>query len=176
MQKPSLIIVSGRPGSGKSTLAHLLAREIRCPLICRDELKEGYVNTVKTEHSKILNEKNVQIYNTFFGLIEMLLDNQISMIAESAFQHKLWFPKYEILKHKSDVKLIICKIETDLANNRHAERKIKDPLREYYHGDAGRTPENSAYEPPQLPVPTLEVDTTNGYKPDLAKIKSFITN
>ena len=174
MQKPSLIIISGRPGSGKSTLAHLLAREIRCPLISRDELKEGYVNTIKTEHSKIPNEKNVQIYNIFFGVIEMLLDNQVSLIAESAFQNKLWYPKYEILKHKSDIKLIICKIENDLANNRHAERKAIDPLREYYHGDAGR--ENSVYEPPQLPVPVLEVDTTDGYKPDLAEIKLFIAD
>jgi adenylate kinase family enzyme len=53
MDKPKLIIVSGKPGSGKSALARIPAKEIRCPLISRDEPKEGYINTVKVEHSKI---------------------------------------------------------------------------------------------------------------------------
>ena len=41
IELPTLIVVTGRPGSGKTTLAHALAREIRCPAICRDEIKEG---------------------------------------------------------------------------------------------------------------------------------------
>ena len=46
MQKlPALIFVTGRPGAGKTSLAHKLAREIRCPALCRDEFKEGFVNT-----------------------------------------------------------------------------------------------------------------------------------
>ena len=44
---PFLIVVTGRPAAGKTTLAHTLAQAIRCPLISRDEIKEGYsvVNT-----------------------------------------------------------------------------------------------------------------------------------
>ena len=38
-------IVAG-PGSGKTTLAHALAKAIRCPAICRDEFKEGIVNSL----------------------------------------------------------------------------------------------------------------------------------
>lgn len=41
---PTLIVVAGRPGSGKTTLAHALARAVRCPVISRDEIKEGFVN------------------------------------------------------------------------------------------------------------------------------------
>jgi adenylate kinase family enzyme len=176
MDKPKLIIVAGRPGSGKSTLAHIIAKEIRCPLISRDEIKEGYINTTEIEHKKIKKEENINIYDTFFNVIELLLDNRITIIAEAAFQHKLWFPKYEILKQKSNIKIIICKVEKNLAYRRYLERKNKDPLREYFHGDTTILDENNIYEPPQFPEPTLEIDTTNEYKPNLSEIKLFITN
>ncbi|MDR1000343.1 MAG: zeta toxin family protein [Clostridiales bacterium] len=176
MDKPTLIIIAGRPGSGKSTLAHIIAKEIRCPLISRDEIKEGYINTLHIEHNKIKNEENIKIYDTFFNVIELLLDNRITIVAEAAFQHKLWFPKYEVLKQKSRIKIIICKAEVDLAYRRYSERKNKDPLREYFHGDTATSAENNIYEPPQFPEPTLEIDTTNGYKPNLFEIKLFITN
>ena len=35
------VVVSGPPGAGKTTLAHVIAKEISCPAICRDEVKEG---------------------------------------------------------------------------------------------------------------------------------------
>ena len=174
MDKPKLIIITGRPGSGKSILAHLIAGEIRCPMISRDEIKEGYVNTIKTEHKNISNDENLQIYNTFFDVIGRLLDNRITLIAEAAFQNKLWFPKYEILNQKSDIKVILCKTDPELAHKRYLERKKADPLREYYHGDAPVLFENGTYEYIQFPAPTLEVNTSENYNPDLKEIVSFI--
>jgi predicted kinase len=176
MDKPALIIIAGRPGSGKSTLAHIIAKEIRCPLISRDEIKEGYINTIETEHNKIPKEENIKIYDTFFNVIELLLNNRITIVAEAAFQHKLWFPKYEMLKQKSEIKMIICKAEENVAYRRYLERKNKDPLREYFHGDAAILADGNIYEPPRFPEPVLEVDTTNEYKPNLSEIKAFITN
>jgi adenylate kinase family enzyme len=177
MNKPKLIIITGRPGSGKSTLAHIIAKESRCPLISRDEIKEGYINTIKTEHNKISKEGNINVFNTFFNVIEQLLDSNITIIAEAAFQHKLWIQKYDVLKQKSDIKVITCKIDPKLAYKRYLERKNQDPLREYYHGDPELSIENNdIYEYINLPEPTLEVETTDSYNPDISKIKSFINN
>jgi len=174
MNKPTLVIITGRPGSGKSTLARLLSAKIRCPLISRDEIKEGYVNTVKTEHARITKEENIKVYNTFFGVIEQLLDNGITVIAEAAFQHKLWFPKYDVLKQKSNIRIVICKTDPALAHKRYTERKAEDRLREYFHGDAAVPSENNPYEYINFPEPVLEVDTVNDYSPNLDAIKSFI--
>jgi len=46
MIKPLLIVVTGRPASGKTTLSRILSAEIKCPLLSRDEFKEGYINTI----------------------------------------------------------------------------------------------------------------------------------
>ena len=38
---PTLVVVSGPIGSGKTTLAHKIARAVGCPVVSRDEIKEG---------------------------------------------------------------------------------------------------------------------------------------
>ena len=174
MYKPQLIIVTGRPGSGKSTLSQILSKEIRCPLVSRDEIKEGYVNTTEKEHYKISEEENKKIYNVFFDTIENFLDNNITIIAEAAFQHKLWMNKYQNLALKSNITIIICKIDSESAYRRYIKRKSDDPLWEYFHGDATFSIKHEQYDCIKSPEPTLEVDTTNSYNPNIEDIILFI--
>ena len=175
MNKPTLIIVCGRPGSGKSTLARKLSGIVRCPLISRDELKEGYVNAAGKRHSAISGEENKSIKECYFGIINMLLDNKITCIAESAFQEGVWLPEYQKIRDNAIVKMVVCTTDRVTANRRFLERKRDDPLREYFHGDSVISGENDEYEynPPGLPVPVLAADTTNGYKPGLEEIAVF---
>lgn len=42
---PTLIVVSGSPGSGKTTLSYALARAVPCPVVSRDEIREGLMAT-----------------------------------------------------------------------------------------------------------------------------------
>src|SRR3954451_12455863 len=78
---PSLIVVTGRPGSGKTTLAHALARAVRCPAICRDEIKEGYLNTIG-QSGNLTDETARHAYQAFFDTVTLLLHRRITLVAE----------------------------------------------------------------------------------------------
>jgi adenylate kinase family enzyme len=135
MNKPLLVVVTGRPASGKTTLAHILSKEIKCPLLSRDELKEGYVNTLDIEHDRLDDSAAWHIYNSFFEAMDLLISKDISLIAEAAFQDKLWKPKLSYLSDKAEIKIIICNTSADIAKSRFASRLLSDPDRNKYHGD-----------------------------------------
>ncbi len=181
MKKPLLAIVTGCPGSGKTTLAHILARKIGCPAVCRDEIKEGFVNTMGSNHESLGKDVNQGIYSTFFEILDFLLSKQITLIAEAAFQHNLWAPQLERLSQTSQIKIIVCTVDAHLARSRFIERGLSDPNRLRFHGDWGVHAAQKGielplrnYDPPLLPVPTLEVDTSDGYFPSLDDIESFL--
>jgi len=176
---PSLIIITGRPGSGKTQLAHALARAIPCPAICRDEFKEGYVNTLG-EFATQTQDPNRHVYEVFFETISLLLNRHITLIAEAAFQHKLWAPKLEPLQNIARLRIILCNIDPKLARARHIARGLADPNRERFHDDRpvqaareGRELPIEIYDPPRLNVPILAVDTSDGYQPAFETIASF---
>jgi len=179
IRQPSLIVVTGRPGSGKSTLATALARALRCPLISRDEIKEGFVNSAgKIDPPS--DDAALHAYEAFFDTLHLLLSRRIMLIAEAAFQHKRWAPKLEPLRKIARTRILICTVDPQLARSRHVQRGLADADRERFHPDAvmraareGREIPLEAYDPPRLDVPTLTVDTSDGYRPSLDTVVSF---
>ena len=99
MNKPLLAVVTGRPASGKTTLAHILAKEIRCPLLSRDEFKEGYINTVKLDHDHLPGNIALNIYETFFEVIDLMISKGYFVFADTyintIFVNKSWFENYK---------------------------------------------------------------------------------
>ena len=180
-KSPFLIVVTGRPASGKTTLAKILSQKINCPLLSRDEFKEGYINTVGLNHAELDSKVNWHIYEIFFQAADLLISNNISIIVEAAFQHKLWQPKLSYFLSRASVRIIICTIQPELAETRFINRYTNDPGREKFHGDKSldlSKEENifltDSYQPPKLFAPTLEVNTTNSYNPGIKKIIEFI--
>lgn len=177
MNRPVLIVVTGRPGSGKTTLAEILAQEARLPLVSRDAIKEGYVRTQGVPHMQI-PDGNLVATNLFFQTVEMLMDGGVSLVAEAAFQHKLWAPKLEPLQDKARIAVVICHPGDDkTAYERYLRRGMEDPLRVYFHGDdgvaqamQGIVTELPAYDPPHLNVPAFTVDTSDGYAPSVQSL------
>lgn len=178
MNVPRLIIVTGRPGAGKTTLAYALARIIHCPTLIRDELKEGFVITGHDFPPG--TDANWLVYDTFFKAIELLLCNNITLVAEAAFQHHVWQPRLEPLQAMAHIRIVVCVVDPIMARGRFIQRGHEDPERERFHGDqTGQTPQEGNYvplgnyEPPHLAVPTLTVDTSGEYRPTLEAIVTF---
>jgi predicted kinase len=178
--RPVLIVVTGRPGAGKTTLAHALARAIRCPAVCRDEIKEGVVNTLGRP-GRPGDEIERRVYETFFETIDLLLSRGVTLVAEAAFQHKNWAPKLEPLRERARIRIVLCDVDPVLARARHVERSATDPERGRFHHDrtvqadeAGRTLPIGEYDPPRIEgAAALTVDTSAGYRPDISMIVAF---
>ncbi|HKY28769.1 MAG TPA: AAA family ATPase, partial [Pyrinomonadaceae bacterium] len=181
--KPKLVIVTGRPGSGKTTLSKELGKLLYLPVISRDELKEGYVNTFNIEHDQLLEDTNKIVTEIFFENIELLLSLKVSVIAEAAFRDQVWRPKLARFNEDADVFVIICEVDAEVAAKRQLERGLIDPRREFFHGDKGVSHFRKTglylppgeYEPPSsLLLPTIRVSTLSGYDPGLEQITEQI--
>ncbi len=181
-EKPKCIIVTGKPGAGKSTLSKELARLLYMPVISRDEIKEGYVNTFGVRHDQLPPDSNKVATETFFDTVSFLLSRKVSLIAEAAFQHHVWQSRIDVLTALARVCFIICSVDGDIAADRHLQRGLNDPHREFYHGDRrvavyreqGILEPPGSYEPPAFDLPTIEVSTLDGYSPALIQIREFV--
>ena len=160
-------------------MAHALAKAIRCPAICRDEIKEGFVNTTG-QMGAPGDETERRLYDLFFDTVKLLLTHRVTLVAEAAFQHKLWAPKLEPLEEIARVRIVVCTVDPQLARSRHIERGLADPDRERFHHDRAYQAAREGvelpigdYDPPHLDVPTLTVDTSDAYQPAFETIVSF---
>lgn len=177
MEKPYLIVVTGRPGAGKTTFALELGKCMFMPVISRDQIKEGYVHTFGKRHTELPKEANGIATEVFFDTVQGLLERHVSLIIEAAFQHTLWSTGLAPLLPIARTHLIICNVADDVAMDRFLERGLSNPLREHFHGDKGVDMarrglhvQAGAYDPPRLDVPTHIVDTSDSYDPSIATL------
>jgi predicted kinase len=180
MASPILVVVSGGPGTGKTTLAHRLARTMGCPAIIRDEIKQGMVLATPGYRAGGDDPLNYPTLDAFFGVLKVLLEAGVTMVAEAAFQDRLWRPNLKPLTGLADIRVIRCTVEKSIAHDRITQR-THDTHRAA-HGDrdllrAIAAGEHSldSYVPIRMDVPTLIVDTTRDYQPVLTDITAFAT-
>ena len=183
-RKPQLVIITGRPGSGKSTLAKKLGGLLYFPVVLRDEIKEGYVNTFKIRHDKLPKNANTVVTDIFFDNLKFLLLKKVSVVAEAAFQHSVW--KYYLPRFKklSNIVMVVCEVDPNIAARRFLKRGLRNPKRQFFNGDnkvlhfqkTGVLLPPAPYETPSLGIPTIKISTSNGYKPKLEKVVRQITS
>lgn len=148
------------------------------PLVSRDEIKEGYVNTFGIKHDELPPDTNGLVTDLFFEIVGQYLAGNISIVIEAAFQHQVWEPRMPKIFELADVQIVLCTVETQLAARRSLQRGLDDPDREFYHGDnrvvhykkTGEILIPADYTPPGFKVPTIKVLTDGEYVPSIDEI------
>ena len=178
---PRLVVVSGPAGSGTTTLADELAGAIPCPTICRDRIKEGLVHGEPDYAPAPGDPMNERAFETFFGVVGFLVDAGAALVVEASFQHGLWEAGLGPLLDRASVRVLRCRVDAAVARERIARRLEEVPVRKRIHGDYSLLepfetwkPKFEAFQAIDLPVPTMDVDTTRGYDPPLDEIVAFV--
>lgn len=166
MNEPRLILITGPSGVGKTTLSHALGRKIGCPVISRDEIKEGMVINTPGFESAPGDPLTVRTFDVFFETLTLLLNAGVSLIGEAAFQDHVW--RTGLAKVRAELRILECSTDAASIAQRTARRYRTNPTHARAH----------VYPDPRtewigLTMPKLVVDTTDGYRPGLDELVAF---
>lgn len=148
------------------------------PVISRDEIKEGYVNTCGVKHDQLPPETNNIVTDFFFFIVNQYLAGNISVVIEAAFQHQVWESRMPQILELASAWIVVCTADSAVAARRHLQRGLENPNREFYHGDTrvshyrktGEFLPPASYAAPTFNVPTIQVSTDGEYVPCIDEI------
>jgi len=114
-------------------------------------------------------------YGLFFEVMSLLLRADVTLVAEAAFQHSLWVRGLPPLNELATLSVVRCLVPDEVARGRQQHRLLSQSTRTA-HADAEHLIRADAFEPLHLDVPTIDVDTSDGWRPSLRAIVEFCRN
>ncbi len=167
---PPLVIVSGPPAAGKSRLAAGLCTSLHLPVIAKDAIKE-----VLMDHLGGGEPVGSAAFAVQFTIARSMLNDGCGLILEGAFFND----QRELSSLVTKARAAIVHVEAPLdclmerytlrASDRHPGHRGLEAL-----PDLRARVQSGAYEPPDLGIPVLRVDSTIGYKPSELEIETWI--
>lgn len=176
---PPLLLVSGAPASGKTELSRLLAAAYTLPLLARDAYKEVLFDTLGSPDRAASHALGVASYALLYASIGWLLDADVGIVVDSNFHHGSSEQSLAELVVRSRAVLLHCETTREERAARHINRSERGDRHPGHHD--GVMPEEvqanvdaGVFEPLDLAIPLLRIDTTQGYTPPLTDIIRFI--
>jgi len=99
---PVLLIVNGYAASGKTTLARALSRELRWPLVPKDEFKELLFDRLGAIDYKESKQLGAAAIDVMFGVARELLVAGTSVIIESPLLPRYDNARIRALEHEAE--------------------------------------------------------------------------
>src|SRR5206468_2450574 len=92
-----------------------LGERLWMPVISRDEIKEGYVNTYGVKHDQLPPDANALVSELFFIIVNQYLAGHISVVIEAAFQHNVWEPRMPEILELACAWIVLCSADGAVA-------------------------------------------------------------
>lgn len=175
LTKPTIIYVSGAPGAGKTTLSKLLSEQLYIPHIASD-LVHGGIALTDPHH-----DRRETLNNVFVPVMIDLAKRNLSFIADHVLQKGISEAGI-IDRLKPYANIVYVHVETAHPIERYKHRVETSTLpsvvqrREHLLELAQPHTENlvKTRKPLDLGVPTITVQTDDGYAPDIDSVVAFI--
>jgi len=180
--RPLLVIVSGPPATGKTTLAERLAPELGLFLLAKDDIKERLGDRLPAKSLSDSQRLGDATFHLLFHLANHAIRSGVSLLIESPFYRGFHEAELAPMVGRSRAVLIHCYSPQDVAARRfraRAERGERHPVhfdKEQPFALLGNPEEDwdQRARPLDLDIPTLVLDTTEGYVDDIAPGLEFI--
>lgn len=169
------------PASGKSTLAKQLAAALGVPFFTKDDFKEmlfdagGYVEESMDESTS--ERFGAQAIAILFDIAQRLIESRVSVVLEANFRADLTAAEIEPIRALATVRQVNCQVPVPEIVDRFEARQDGDERHPVHAGvddvDQLMTDLQRKDYGPVPGLPTLIVDTSEGWDPPLPEIARF---
>ena len=175
---PPLVLVNGAPASGKSVLARQLAGALGLPLVAKDTLKEILLDTVGAPDRERSRHLSVASYELLWTVLGWLLEGGGGAVVDCNCHYGMAEGRLAPLLAQARAAIVHCHATPAESASRY-RRRVARAERHPGHFDAAfldelPAGEDGRYAPLSLPIPTLLVETTDGYVPTYEAILAFV--
>jgi predicted kinase len=148
-------------------------------MLTKDAIKEAMMEGLPVPDREASQQLGAATFRVLFTVSQSLLDAGVGVVLEAPFAHPRADAELRELGRRARAVLIHCVAPAELVLQRYRER-YESQQRRPGHFDGAVLPGLAAriqageFEAPQIDVPTLIVDTRDGYDPTLDQIVAAV--
>jgi predicted kinase len=174
--RPALLILTGPPAAGKSRLIKELARRLDLPLVAKDTIKEALMDVLPADTVEASETLGRAAFAVLYSVAGSLLDARVGAILEAAFHREQAERELGPLVERADAAIVHISAPGEIISDRYRKRAEAGSRHPGHHdrervGELPEQLERGVYEPPELGIPVLRVDTSQDrYRPGVEEI------